>query len=52
MDSRVYRHVLVRYIDFNAVRAGLVGVPQDYPYASAWFYQQPNKPIWLERSWI
>ncbi|MBK7644237.1 MAG: transposase [Planctomycetes bacterium] len=52
VTSEVYRRLLVRYIDANAVQAGLVARAEDYPYGSAQAYSRAAKPIWLERSWV
>jgi REP element-mobilizing transposase RayT len=51
-DSLVYRRHLVRYIDANAVEAGLVAAPALYPYSSARCYAEPEGPIWLSREWV
>jgi len=47
-----YREVLVRYIDRNPVKAGIVVDPAEYPYGSARCYAAASGPPWLERSWI
>lgn len=52
VDSLEYRIRLVRYIDANAVEAGLVPTPALYPHGSAQWYALPRGPIWLERGWI
>jgi len=52
VDSEDYRLNLIRYIDENAVQAGLAETPSAYPHASAHFYAQPRGPIWLERSFV
>ena len=52
VDSADYRVELVRYIDENAVQAGLVETPAAYPYASAAHYARLDGPIWLARGWI
>ena len=52
VDSLEYRRRLVRYIDGNAVVAGLVPTPALYPHGSARWYMCSRGPIWLERSWI
>jgi REP element-mobilizing transposase RayT len=51
-DSVAYRRHLVRYIDFNAVEAGLVQIPAAYPHGSAGRYARRVGPLWLNRSWI
>jgi len=51
--STTYQHMLVGYIDWNAVDARLVDDPFEYPYSSAWQFARRTKgPPWLERSWI
>jgi len=52
VTSLAYRDILVRYIDNNAVRAGLVRAPWSYPWCSASQYVFASGPPWLERSWI
>jgi putative transposase len=41
--------LLVRYIDENAVAAGLVTDPADYSHGSAWHYARRVGPSWLSR---
>jgi REP element-mobilizing transposase RayT len=44
-------HTLIRYIDFNAVKAGLVADPALYRYGTARLYvTRPRGPAWLHRS--
>lgn len=50
--SLVYRRTLVRYIDANAVRAGLARRPWEYRHGSARHHLASKSPRWLERSWI
>lgn len=52
VDSLVYRVILVRYIDDNAVSAGLVASARDYPYGSARDYATLGGPPWLSREWV
>jgi REP element-mobilizing transposase RayT len=47
-----YREVLVRYIDRNPVKAGIVVDPTAYPFGSARCYAVASGPPWLERSWV
>src|SRR5262245_60028616 len=47
-----YRAVLVRYIDFNPVRAGLAESPLDYPHGSAVRHAGPRRPRWLAGWWV
>ena len=50
-DDR-YRKALVRYIDHNAVKAGIVARAEDYEFGSARAYGCEYGPPWLERSWV
>lgn len=50
-DDR-YRRVLVRYIDHNPVRAGIVNHAFDHEFSSASRYARGNGTPWLERSWV
>ena len=50
-DDR-YRRTLVRYIDQNPVRAGVVGRAEEYAFGSARCYASAAGPPWLERSWV
>ncbi len=51
--SVVYLRTLIRYIDQNAIDAGLVARPEDYPYGSArWLRQVSRKPLWLSRTLV
>jgi hypothetical protein len=52
VDSLVYRAVLVRYIDDNAVSAQLAAEARHYPFASAMHYASHRGPPWLSRDWI
>jgi REP element-mobilizing transposase RayT len=52
VDSEEYQLHLVRYIDENAVQAGLTETPSAYPHSSAHHYAKSRGPIWLERSWV
>ena len=52
VDSDEYRIDLLRYIDDNAITAGLAETPAAYPYSSAFHYAQPRGPVWLERGWV
>lgn len=49
VDSRPYLDNLVRYIDGNAVRAGLVARPDWHICASAYWYARERAPKWLSR---
>jgi REP element-mobilizing transposase RayT len=50
--SLIYRRHLVRYIDANPVKAGLVARPADYPHGSARAYAALKGPPWLNREWV
>jgi REP element-mobilizing transposase RayT len=50
VENATYWATLVRYIDRNPVRAGLVLDPSDYPHGSAWHYVRSKGPPWLARS--
>lgn len=52
ITSLTYRRTLVRYIDDNAVKAGLAPAPWSYRWCSAAQYVFASGPPWLERSWI
>ncbi|MCE9592574.1 MAG: transposase [Planctomycetes bacterium] len=50
--SDEYRAAVVKYIDFNPVEAGLVGLPELYPFGSARCYCGRRCPPWLTRDII
>jgi len=52
VDSVVYRDNLIRYIDANAVKAGLVAMAAWYPACSAHWYARRRGPPWLARRWV
>lgn len=53
IHSLVYLRTLFRYVDQNAVDAGLVARPGDYAYGSACHLRSRGcKPRWLERSLV
>jgi len=52
VESEEYQRTLVRYIDYNAVGAGLVEDPSQYPFCSAWAHYNQSWPDWLERGYI
>jgi len=47
-----YRQLLVKYIDDNAVSAGVARTAALYAHGSAQHYKRTSGPPWLERSWI
>ncbi|MFT5050901.1 MAG: REP element-mobilizing transposase RayT [Chlamydiales bacterium] len=48
--SEAYWHTLVRYIDHNPVKAGIVLCPDAYRLGSAWHYARKSGPPWLTRA--
>jgi len=48
IDSEKYFENVVKYIDNNAVAAGLVTDAADYPHGSAWFHRRSKEPLWLK----
>jgi REP element-mobilizing transposase RayT len=52
VDSAAYRHILLRYIDGNAVVARLTPSCDQYPFASAHHYCKSDGPIWLTRTLV
>jgi len=52
VTSLTYRRTLVRYIDNNAVHAGLASTPWSYRWCSAAQYVFGSGPPWLDRSWV
>lgn len=52
VDSDEYFRALVRYIDYNAVRAGLTGSPSGHEFGSARHYLSGCGPPWLKRDWL
>ena len=52
VDSTAYMDNVVRYIDGNAVEAGLVPKPGWHPNSSAYWYRRDEGPPWLTRDWV
>jgi len=53
VESDAYRDNVIRYIDANALEAGLVVLPQWHRCSSAYWYGNDRRsPRWLERSWV
>lgn len=50
VTSQSHADNLVRYIDGNAVQAGLVADPAWHAASSAYWYARPEAPRWLDRS--
>ncbi len=49
VDTQTYQDNLVRYIDANAVEAGLVARPEWHASSSAYWYARRDGPPWLSR---
>lgn len=47
VDADAYATELSRYIHLNPVRAGIVAVPEDYPWMSYRYYTGEKVPGWL-----
>ncbi|OHB33820.1 MAG: hypothetical protein A2X79_02815 [Desulfuromonadaceae bacterium GWB2_53_15] len=47
VDGDAYATELSRYIHLNPVRAGIVAVPEDYPWMSYRYYTGEKVPDWL-----
>ncbi len=52
VDTESYRRAVVRYIDSNAVRAGLVENAVDHEFGSARSYLLGPRPRWLASDWV
>lgn len=52
IDGDAYAIELSRYIHLNPVRAGIVGVPEDYLWMSYRYYTGENVPDWLTTDFI
>ncbi len=52
VDSLRYRRTLVRYIDGNPVKAGIVKSSGDFEFSSAAAYYRESFPPWLNRGWV
>lgn len=52
VGSDAYRRAVVRYIDANAVRAGVVGRAINYEFGSARSFLTRSYPPWLATDWI
>lgn len=50
VHSESYFICCVIYTDYNPVKAGLVGLPTEYEFGSAYHYVRPRAPMWLDRS--
>jgi len=51
-DTDLYRRAIVRYIDINPVRAGLVRTSAEYEFGSARAYAGGRVPPWLTTDWV
>ncbi len=47
-----YRRTLIRYIDGNPAKAGIVKRSEDFEFGSARHYSMASGPIWLCRTWV
>ena len=52
VDSDAYRHAVVRYIDANPVRAGLVSSAPEHEFGSAGAFVTGSSPRWLSTEWV
>jgi REP element-mobilizing transposase RayT len=52
VDTTAYQDNLIRYIDANAVEAGLVAQPEWHVSASAYWYARGDGPPWLTRDLV
>lgn len=52
VDTLAYRDNLIRYIDANAVEAGLVARPEWHVSSSAYWYARGDGPPWLARDLV
>lgn len=51
-DTELYRRAIVRYVDVNPVRAGLVQSAAEYEFGSARAYSAATAPPWLSTDWV
>jgi REP element-mobilizing transposase RayT len=52
VGSQAYCDNLIRYIDANAVEAGLVAKPEWHVSSSAYWYARGDGPLWLTRDMV
>lgn len=52
VDTDSYRRAVVRYIDANAVRAGVVARAADHEFGSARSFLIGSRPRWLSSEWV
>lgn len=52
VDTEPYRRSVVRYIDANAVRAGVVATSADHEFGSARSFVAGPCPRWLSSEWV
>lgn len=52
VDTDAYLRAVVRYVDANAVRAGLVRTPGEHEFGSAAAYLNGRGPRWLNRGYL
>jgi hypothetical protein len=47
-----YLYTLILYIEHNPLKAGMVSVPEEYPYSSANYLLAHTVPECLQKSWV
>ena len=53
VTDEAYLYALMLYIEQNPVRAGIVDVPERYPYSSAHYFTGEEKlPEYLKNAWL
>jgi len=52
VTDEAYLYTLILYIENNPVKAGMVSVPEAYPYSSANYLLAHTIPECLQRSWV
>ena len=52
IDADSYLLELIRYIHLNPVRAGLVSLPEHYPWSSDDSYKDESKHSWVTTDWV
>ncbi len=52
VDTEAYRRAVVRYIDANAVRAGVVPTSAEHEFGSARYFLGRRCAIWLTSEWV
>jgi REP element-mobilizing transposase RayT len=52
LKTKRHRINSIQYVDWNAVTAGLVRAPPEYPYCGAFHHAGGRLPKWLDTTWI